>query len=122
MRPNTEAKSTGAWLDLEETCEAALRLSREVASHIDGGAGVGVYLPLLRRQLDLAEEVRSRIARLGGLGPNRQDRGHQDEGRQRVVGHLVELLDLEQRNQTMLSRRGARISTGSRMGAASIGA
>lgn len=122
MRPNTEDKSTGAWRDLEETCEAALRISREVASHIDGGAVVGAYLPLLRRQLDLAEEVRSRIARLGGLGPERLDDERPHDGRQRVIGHLVELLDLEQSNQTMLSRRGARITAGPRLATAAIGA
>jgi len=120
MNPSSKPKTASDWLDLEEACEAALSLSREVASHLDGGAGVGVYLPLLRRQLDLAEEVRSRIARLGGLGGG--DAGRQNERRQRVIGHLVELLDLEQSNQTLLSRRGARISSGTRMGAAAIGA
>jgi len=117
MSPNTESRSAGAWLDLEQTCEAALRLSREVALHIDGGARAGDYLPLLGRQLALAEEVRSQIARLGGLGPHRDG-----ERRQRVIGHLVELLDLEQSNQTMLSRRGARISAGPRLEAAAFGA
>ena len=117
MNPNTESDSAGAWLSLEQNCEAALRLSREVATHIGGGAGAGDYLPLLKRQLALAEEVRSEIARLGGLGP-----GHAGERRQRVMGHFVELLDLEQRNQTMLSRRGARISVGPRLGTAAFGA
>lgn len=117
MSANTESGSAGAWLNLEQTCEAALRLSREVASHIDGSAGVGDYVPLLRRQLILADEVRSQIARLGGLGPSRHG-----ERRKRVIGRLVELLDLEQSNQTMLSRRGARITAGTRLGAAAFGA
>ncbi|MFH1567167.1 MAG: hypothetical protein ABIL09_04145 [Gemmatimonadota bacterium] len=102
-----------AWLDLERTCEAAIDLSRRVAAHIGAGARAGDYLPLLREQLALADEVRSRIARLGGLGP---DPGA-GERRQRVIDQLVELLDLEQGNQKLLARRGSRLTGRPRTGA-----
>ncbi|MFC1526179.1 hypothetical protein ACFL6X_05135 [Candidatus Latescibacterota bacterium] len=110
--------SSTAWRDLEDSCDAAIRLSREVASHIQEGSRAGDYLPLLRRQLALADEVRDEIARLGGLGPTAGD----GDRRQRLVGRLVELLDLEQCNQSLLTHRGARISHGTRPPRPSVGA
>ena len=103
---NGSGSAAPSWRDLEKTCEAAIQVSRQVAAHLNAGAMAGDFLPLLRHQANLANEVRDDIARLGGLGPEKTA----DSGRDRLLGRLLELLDMERENQRMLSRRGVRLT------------
>lgn len=105
--PSSGSRSAApSWHDLEETCKAAIGVSRQIAAHLHRGAMACDFLPLLRHQADLADTVRDDIARLGGLGPGKRA----DGGRDRLLGCLLELLDMERDNQQMLARRGVRLT------------
>jgi len=104
--PHGSRSAAPSWHDLEKTCEAAIRVSRQIAAHLHAGAMAGEFLPLLRHQADLADAVRDDIARLGGLGPEKTA----PSGRDRLLSRLLELLDMERENQQMLARRGVRLT------------
>ena len=102
-------RSEGLWDDLDNACEAAFGISRHLSDHLGKEASAGECVPLLQRQLDLAERIREGIGRL---------QVQRDSGRpwvadgartQQLVGRLKDLLDLEQHNYDLLTRHGMRL-------------
>jgi len=102
-------RSDGLWDDLDNACEAAFGISQHLSDHLGKEASADECVPLLQRQLDLAERIRQGIGRL---------RVQRDSGRhwasdgartQQLVGRLKDLLDLEQQNYHLLTRHGMRL-------------
>jgi len=102
-------RSDGLWDDLDNACEAAFGISQNLTDHLGKEASANECVPLLQRQLDLAERIRQGIGRL---------RVQRDSGRpwasdgartQHLVGRLKDLLDLEQQNYDLLTRHGMRL-------------
>lgn len=91
--------------ELETLCAALLYLSQQVAGALQQGAGAPVLVPLLRQELDLARRLQEGI-----FSSARQPGGARTgERRQRLASDLRALLDLEQDNHRLLSRRGIRL-------------
>ena len=102
-------RSDGLWDDLDNACEAAFGISQHLSDHLGKEASANECVSLLQRQLDLAERIRQGIGRLRV----QRDSGHpwaSDGTRtQQLVGRLKDLLDLEQHNYDLLTRRGMRL-------------
>lgn len=97
------------WQELETTCDEAIQASQHVGACLDRGVGAAEFVPLLRRELELARSIQSGIARLraGGSSP---PPGWIATARDRFARRLAQLLDLERDNRRQLSRRGVVIS------------
>ena len=101
--------SDNLWDNLDNACEAAFGISRNLSDHLGKEASADQCVPLLQRQLDMAERIREGIGRL---------RVQRDSGRpwasdgartQQLVGRLKDLLNLEQQNYDLLTRNGMRL-------------
>ena len=96
------------WQELETTCDEAIQASRHVGACLDRGVGAAEFVPLLRRELELARSIQSGIARLRSGGSSAP--GGIATARDRFARRLAQLLDLESDNRRQLSRRGVVIS------------
>lgn len=96
------------WQELEMTCDEAIQASRHVGACLERGVGTAEFVPLLRRELELARSIQTGIARLraGGGSPP----GEIAAARGRFARRLAQLLDLEGDNRRQLSRRGVVIN------------
>lgn len=93
------------WDELAGLCENLRALSAQVSQSLEQGAGVGVLVPLLRKELELARRLQEHIARCGQQPCSAQFRAQ----RQNLSGRLGALLETEQANQRLLKRRGIRL-------------
>ena len=96
------------WLALETTCAEAIHLSKTVANHINDSAPAHQVVKLLRRQADLSDQLRLGLRDAESLAATARSHGAQ-------LGEQMKLLlDLEDRNFQLLSRKGMRLSGPSR--------
>ena len=92
----------------------AIQASRHVGACLDQGVGSAEFVPLLRRELELARSIQSGIARLrsgdspAGNSPPGSSTSPDDITAAR--DRFEQLLDLERDNRRQLSRRGVVIS------------
>ncbi|MCC7261129.1 MAG: hypothetical protein IT369_01275 [Candidatus Latescibacteria bacterium] len=106
--PRTTADLPGqapAWRELAGLCDTLRILAAEVASSLQQGAGAGVLVPLLRKELELARSLQEGIARCGQQPSTVQSRAHSQE----LSIQLGSLLETETANQSLLKRRGIRL-------------
>lgn len=103
--PESGSNPPAHWNELEASCAGAIRMSESVAALLRKGAAVGEYVPLLHQQSDVVGQLRSRIRDLLRQPRHPQDRVCRD----RLVGQLRLLLDLEHDNHQLLARRGFRL-------------
>lgn len=93
------------WNEVAGLCESLRALSAQVGQSLEQGAGTGVLVPLLRKELELARSLREGIARCAQQPSSAQSKAH----RQDLGGQLGSLLETEQTNQNLLKRRGIRL-------------
>ena len=96
-----EAAST--WDEVAALCENLRALSAQVGQSLQQGAGAGVLVPLLRKELALARSLQEGLARCG------QQPTAQSGARSEMSAQLRDLLEREQANQNLLKRRGIRL-------------
>ena len=95
-----------AWRDLHSACDGALRLSQKVAAHLQQGSPARQLIPLLRRELELANSIRGGIHQLG-----KADSATFSRPAHELLSQTVEaLLDQQHRNRQLLTRRGVKIT------------
>ncbi len=107
-QPQTTAATGHAaanWNDLAGLCESLRLVSVEVAHSLEQGAGSGVLVPLLRKELALARSLQEGIARCGQQPPTAQTRAQSRD----LSVRLGSLLETETANQCLLKRRGIRL-------------
>lgn len=94
------------WQALTVTCREAMRLSRDIAGRLQQGIPAHQLVPLLRQEAQLASQLQSGIRRFGQSSPSA------DFGRWRsqLLQQMKELIEQEQRNHHLLSRRGVKLS------------
>ena len=113
---DSTAGTSSVWLELEAVCDEAIEASRHVGACLDEGVAAVEFVPLLRRELDLARTIGRQLKDIAPADVPALPDGRA-AARDRLAHRLHELLDLEKHNQRLLSRRGVVIS-GSLVGAA----
>ena len=107
---DTESEqSEGLWNDLDNACEAAFGISQHLSDHLGKEASANECVPLLQRQLHLAEKIRQGIGRLRVQRDSGYSGASDGARTQQLVGRLKDLLDLEQQNYDLLTRHGMRL-------------
>ncbi len=91
---------------LISTSKAALELSRRVHASLCAGAAPSGLVPLLRREAAMAHELRAGIKQLAAA-VDMPPSNHRAELR----AQLKALLNMEERNHRLLSRRGITLNT-----------
>ena len=94
------------WQTLIAACGDAIGLSRDIASRLQQGAAARELESLLRREAQLAHQLQAGIGRLGQQKPDPESGVY----RTRLLGQMRDLLDLEQQNHRLLSRRGVKLT------------
>ena len=93
------------WQELEAACAAAIRLSQEVATCLQQGLGAHEFVPLLRRESQLADQLRQGIRQLG-----QQCQAADGNRREDLARHMQTLIEMEQQNYRLLTRKGVVLS------------
>ena len=109
----TALSSTGAqsfWDAVEATCLAAVDLSRQVSSLLDRGCNADECTPLLEREKELLGRLGMQIQQVAGEEPDSQARKRRD----RVLAQMKALIEQDDRNRRVLSRRGLSVNAGGR--------
>lgn len=91
---------------LTATCREAIRLSLDIAGRLQQGIPAHQLVPLLRQEAQLASQLQSGIRQFGQSSPS------PDGGRWRsqMLQQMKELIEQEQQNHRLLSRRGVKLS------------
>ena len=103
-KPDTQT-SEDLWRQIETTCTAAIRLSQDLTTHLQRGARADEFVPLLRRELELTDQIRIDIHQLG-----RHSAPVDAPRRDRLARNMRLLLDLEDQNHRLLTRKGVRLN------------
>ena len=102
--PNTGTDIEACWQQLETVCSNAIEISEKVAEHLDNGAPVHQVVLLLRKQARLSQQLRTGIVDGRPYLANAGSRGL------KFATQMKALLDLEEKNYRLLSRKGMRLS------------
>ena len=105
----TQKRSTSSpslWQELEAVCAAAIRLSQDVAVHLRQGAKAHAFTPLLHREKELIDQLCGGIHLLDQQAPD----ATACSCRAHLAQQMQTLLDLEQQNHRLLSRKGIKLS------------
>lgn len=103
---NQLAQSADPWTILEEHCDAALALSKDLHGRLQDGADAVSLVSLLEQERTAIDAVRDQIQRLTDL-PKEAGAGQR---RDNVATRLQELIDLDAVSHGLMSRRGVRLS------------
>ena len=108
IKPETQVDIESRWRELELTCSQAIRMSETVAQQVIDSAPAHEVVKLLRRQADLSDQLLSRLSDAESLTGTAKTHGTQ------LAKQMKALLDLQDRNYRLLSRKGMRLSGPSR--------
>ncbi len=92
------------WRDLERNCAAAIHLAQNIATHLERGAQAHEFVPLMQEELALTNQLRVDIGQLGQQ-PDLVDASRRDG----LARQMRSLLELENRNHQLLTRKGVRL-------------
>lgn len=92
------------WQNLEIDCAAAICLAQDIATHLERGAQANEFVPLMRQELELTNQLRANIDQLG-RHPAQVDAQRRD----RLAQQMSSLLELENQNHQLLTRKGVRL-------------
>jgi hypothetical protein len=98
------AAKSDAWSSLEHSCASALALSRDIHERLQSGASPTELVPLLQREREAVVDVRDVIAEAVGSPPAGGAQRRDDVARQ-----LSELMEIDDRNRELMSRRGVQL-------------
>jgi hypothetical protein len=102
--------TTPSWTDLEERCDTALSLSRDLLARLEDGTDAVDLVPLLTREQEALEDLLTGIGQVRDAGPgDAATAADRDAIRQSVATNLRELLQTDDRSRQILSRRGVRL-------------
>ncbi len=104
LNPDTQT-SEDLWRQIETSCTAAIRLSQDLTTHLQRGAQADEFVPLLHRELELTNQIRTDIHQLG-----RHSTPVDVPRRDHLAQQMRLLLDLEDQNHRLLTRKGVRLN------------
>ena len=97
---------TTLWQELHQACDHNIALAQNLGSRLRDGASGPELTPLLKEATEQVDHLRAGIRNLahraGPLNPTERDR---------LLGQMRMLLDLEEENHALLSAKGIRLTT-----------